>query len=175
MEPSGRNQWQPAANARAPKSVLTSQTVATGCDQLPVGAHGEEGVDVALCSRPSAIHSRRGKRDPAHIPLRLPTRATTSSRADPAGGSRKLPQVPANPRNGSAGKPCTRRKSPPIPRSGRKRHDRPVTPEVAGSSPVAPVKYLQIGMFSRQSGPVRPPASRHPALIPHRKWRVSAA
>jgi hypothetical protein len=38
-----------------------------------------------------------------------------SSRADPAGGSRKLPQVPANPRNGSAGKPCTRRKSPPIP------------------------------------------------------------
>ncbi len=29
---------------------------------------------------------------------------------------------------------------PGYPRSGRKRHDRPVTPEVAGSSPVAPVK-----------------------------------
>src|SRR5436190_10578180 len=29
---------------------------------------------------------------------------------------------------------------PAYPRSARKRHDRPVTPEVAGSSPVAPVK-----------------------------------
>ena len=28
---------------------------------------------------------------------------------------------------------------PVYPRSARKRHDRPVTPEVAGSSPVAPV------------------------------------
>jgi hypothetical protein len=37
------------------------------------------------------------------------------------------------------------------PRSARKRHDRPVTPEVAGSSPVAPVKNLQIGIFCRRS------------------------
>jgi hypothetical protein len=36
---------------------------------------------------------------------------------------------------------------PAYPRVGRKRQDRPVTPEVAGSSPVAPVKYLQIGIF----------------------------
>jgi hypothetical protein len=36
---------------------------------------------------------------------------------------------------------------PAYPRSTRKRHDRPVTPEVAGSSPVAPVSPfgLQIG------------------------------
>jgi hypothetical protein len=65
-----------------------------------------------------------------------------SSRADPARGSRKLPQVPANPRNGSAGKPCTRPQIPAYPRSGRKPHDRPVTPEVAGSSPVAPVSLF---------------------------------
>ena len=32
-------------------------------------------------------------------------------------------------------------------RSGRKRHDRPVTPEVAGSSPVAPVKTCKSASF----------------------------
>jgi len=45
MEPSGRNQWQPVANVQAPKTAETSQTVATGCDHLPFGAHGKEGVD----------------------------------------------------------------------------------------------------------------------------------
>jgi len=40
---------------------------------------------------------------------------------------------------------------PADPRSARKHHDRPVTPEVAGSSPVAPVKVLQIGIFFRRS------------------------
>jgi hypothetical protein len=44
----------------------------------------------------------------------------------------------------------------------------PVTPEVAGSSPVAPVKSLQISLFCRYSGQERAPASRHPALIPLR-------
>jgi hypothetical protein len=39
---------------------------------------------------------------------------------------------------------------------------RPVTPEVAGSSPVAPVKSLQIGIFCRLSGRKRPPAFRIP-------------
>src|SRR6266536_5068613 len=39
MEPSGRNQWQPLANGKAPKTARTSQTVATGCDRLPFGAH----------------------------------------------------------------------------------------------------------------------------------------
>jgi len=41
---------------------------------------------------------------------------------------------------------------------------RSVTPEVAGSSPVAPVKYLQIGIFSRRLD--RRPFA-HPAHIPH--------
>ncbi len=45
MEPSGRNQWQPVANAQAPKRLKQAKTVATGCDQLPIGAHGKEGVD----------------------------------------------------------------------------------------------------------------------------------
>jgi hypothetical protein len=49
-------------------------------------------------------------------------------------------------------------------------HDRrPVTPEVAGSSPVAPVKFLQTGIFCWLTWRKRPPASLHPALIPHRK------
>jgi hypothetical protein len=43
---------------------------------------------------------------------------------------------------------------------------RPVTPEVAGSSPVAPVKYLQIAMFCCRSRRKRPSASFHPAHIP---------
>jgi hypothetical protein len=45
---------------------------------------------------------------------------------------------------------------------------RPVTPEVAGSSPVAPAETsLQIGIFCCQVGRERPPASACPALMPH--------
>jgi hypothetical protein len=44
MEPSGRNQWQPVANARPRKSPETGKSVAIGCDQLPLN-HGKEGVD----------------------------------------------------------------------------------------------------------------------------------
>ena len=54
MEPSGRNQWQPVANGKAPKPARTSQTVATGCNQLPIGAHGKEGVDGSSPSEGSA-------------------------------------------------------------------------------------------------------------------------
>jgi hypothetical protein len=49
-----------------------------------------------------------------------------------------LPAAPADPRSGII---------PAYPRSARKRHHRPVTPEVAGSSPVAPVKALQSTCF----------------------------
>jgi hypothetical protein len=38
-----------------------------------------------------------------------------ASRAHPAGGRRKLPPRPANPRNAGAGKPCSRRESPRVP------------------------------------------------------------
>jgi len=54
-------------------------------------------------------------------------------------------------------------------RSTRKHQDRPVTPKVAGSSPVAPVKSLQTGGFCWPEYRQRPPASLHPALIPRRK------
>jgi len=47
---------------------------------------------------------------------------------------------------------------------------RSVTPEVAGSSPVAPVKYLQIGIFSRRLD--RRPFA-HPAQIPHASRAVN--
>ncbi len=45
MEPSGRNQWQSVANGNARKRLNQAETVAVGCDQLPIGAHGKEGVD----------------------------------------------------------------------------------------------------------------------------------
>jgi hypothetical protein len=37
-------------------------------------------------------------------------------------------------------------------RPARRHHDRPVTPEVAGSSPVAPVEFLRIGVFVARRG-----------------------
>jgi len=49
---------------------------------------------------------------------------------------------------------------------------RPVTPEVAGSSPVAPVKALQIDIFCCLFRRKRPPASFHPAHIPHGNSRL---
>jgi hypothetical protein len=64
-----------------------------------------------------------------------------------AGSSRRYPRIPATARPKG---PLTTG-TPAYPRSARKRHDRPVTPEVAGSSPVAPVKL---------------PANRHVLLSP---------
>jgi hypothetical protein len=49
------------------------------------------------------------------------------------------------------------------------------TPEVAGSSPVAPVKYLQIGIFCCRCRRKRPPAYFHPAHIPHGNRRTVLA
>jgi len=44
MEPSGRNQWQPVANAPSLKTAeKQAKTVAVACDQLPFGAHGKKG------------------------------------------------------------------------------------------------------------------------------------
>jgi hypothetical protein len=62
---------------------------------------------------------------------------------DAPGSSRLHPPIPARPPPESPAHGGSPRRS----RSSRKRHDRPVTPEVAGSSPVAPVlmKCLQRG------------------------------
>jgi hypothetical protein len=81
-----------------------------------------------------------------HISRRRPPEAPASARQfpqDPGQEALLTPGIPA------------------YPRSARKGHDRPVTPEVAGSSPVAPAEnILQITMFCCQGGRERPPAFR---------------
>jgi hypothetical protein len=52
--------------------------------------------------------------DPAQIPF-VSLGDNGASRAHPAGGRRRLPQAPAEPRKGTVGKPCSPRQSPPIP------------------------------------------------------------
>jgi hypothetical protein len=54
MEPSGRNQWQPVAKRTAAKRHKQAKTVAVGCDRLPIGSHGKEGVDGSSPSEGSA-------------------------------------------------------------------------------------------------------------------------
>jgi hypothetical protein len=49
MEPSGRNQWQPVANARSLKSAETSQNGKEGVS----GSSPEEGSEKLLLIRPS--------------------------------------------------------------------------------------------------------------------------
>jgi hypothetical protein len=88
--------------------------------------------------RPQTVPSRR---------RRVPALGRGRSRAHPAGGRRKPRLVPAMPER-------RRKKSPaltPNPRLARvspRGRIRPVAPEVAGSSPVAPVNSLQISIFS---------------------------
>jgi hypothetical protein len=45
MEPSGRNQRQPVANAQTQKRLNQAESVAVGCDQLPPNLDGKEGVN----------------------------------------------------------------------------------------------------------------------------------
>jgi hypothetical protein len=107
-------------------------------------AHRKEGVDIALAppicdpfagevhgiSAYPALFSTQATTHPALIPHEAP------------GSCRWLPRIPAT----TARKALRTPAIPGCPRSARKRQDRPVTPEVAGSSPVAPVflKYLHI-------------------------------
>jgi len=44
MEPRGCNRWQAVANAVSAKRGRQAKTVAMGCDRLPRGVHGKEGV-----------------------------------------------------------------------------------------------------------------------------------
>ena len=111
------------------------------------------------------------------LPLRqllIPRSSRTSLPEGPV-GSRESPQPQGRKALRFTGIPAD-------PRSTRKRHDRPVTPEVAGSSPVAPVDSLQIGIsrcrFRRQieadytdfslaapkSNQSRPNRVRHPSI-----------
>ena len=136
----GGNRWQMGLPR---KRLEQAKTVAMGCDQLPGPQNGKEGVDVlpapGLCD-PFAAIPRRSRFVYQH--------GNDSSRTDPARGSRKFPQVPADPRNAVAERPA-HGGNPRLFPLNRKRHDRPVTPEVAGSSPVAPVFEMPANGISR--------------------------
>jgi len=45
MEPSGRNPWQPVANAQRPRTAELSQIRCRGLPPVAVRASGKEGVD----------------------------------------------------------------------------------------------------------------------------------
>src|SRR5207237_10458845 len=90
--------------------------------------------------RAAALDGQRGaagtfRSSWSRLPLRQPLLPRSSRTSLPEGpvGSRESPQLQGRKALRFAGIPA-------YPRSCRKRHDRPVTPEVAGSSPVAPVK-----------------------------------
>jgi hypothetical protein len=62
----------------------------------------------------NADHPDRGRRSRQTFPG-VCSEGNDASRAHPAGGPRNLPPSPANPRNGTVGKPCSCRESPLIP------------------------------------------------------------
>jgi hypothetical protein len=45
MEPSGRIQWQPVADAPAAKPQEQAKSVPVGCEPLPLNLDGKEGID----------------------------------------------------------------------------------------------------------------------------------
>jgi hypothetical protein len=105
-------------------------------------------IDGGVDWRVSASIAPPGTRIP-HTPRRFPAKTTLHPARIPrevAGSSRTRPAIPAS----HVAEILPRQEIPAYPRLDRKRHDRPVTPEVAGSSPVAPVKGLQIGISCSQ-------------------------
>jgi hypothetical protein len=68
MEPSGRNQWQPVADAPAAKPQAQAKSVAVGCEPLPLNLDGKEGVNPGLerCSAGSnwAANASNGSAQP---------------------------------------------------------------------------------------------------------------
>jgi hypothetical protein len=106
--------------------------------------------------------SPRSSDEARHQPAIPPFSAETTgaSRGPPAGGRGKLLLRPGNPRMPTGRESPAYARIPDHPRTARNDHDRPVTPEVAGSSPVAPVeKALQIGMSCCLLGRERLPVS----------------
>jgi hypothetical protein len=120
----------------------------------------EAGIRVHLRSAEKGRHSpsqlerpvaqvvpREGRgRSASHPPNRLQGSQQTHPVDIPqevVGSSRRSPAIPANHRDRTPAHGVI----PVYPRPARNYQDRPVTPEVAGSSPVAPVKSLQIGIF----------------------------
>jgi hypothetical protein len=121
-----------------------------------------------------AVSGRRPQREPRLHPAQISfvsQRGNGESRANPAGGrggSRRRPPNPARRRLRSPARPRNPRRSPPRPA-----RPRPACHAgVAGSSPVAPVKSLQIVYMYLT---YRPPASFHPAQIPRQNRPEIAA
>ena len=137
-----RNRGQPVANARRfrcdvarqlpiPRTEVTGSSEGRPPRTRRCGAFAwVRGEDDRASRAHPVVFATRTTRDPALIPHE----AVGSSRRHPAIAA----QLEAN-RPALAGNPA-------YPCPARKRQGRSVTPEVAGSSPVAPVKYLQIGI-----------------------------
>jgi hypothetical protein len=140
----------------------------------------EAGIRVHLRSAEKGRHSpsqlerpvaqvvpREGRgRSASHPPNRLQGSQQTHPVDIPqevVGSSRRSPAIPANHRDRTPAHGVI----PVYPRPARNYQDRPVTPEVAGSSPVAPVKSLQIASFFARSGAIDRRLSTGHALIPH--------
>ncbi len=130
-------------------------------DHPGVVAGWDDGVAVRACAAtcfPSGARRR--------TPLAFPTKTTRHPAQIPqevAGGSRL---GPGNSRKTTGEEGLLATEIPAYSRSAPKTQDRPVMPEVAGSSPVAPVKTLQTRKFCRPVQAQRPPASIDPAHIP---------
>jgi hypothetical protein len=119
-------------------------------DQLPKSCHVKD--EVAPHPTRRTVYKVANKRIP-----RISRRRSSEAPADP----RRSPQITAT-------EALLTAVIPAYPRPARNYQDRPATPEVAGSSPVAPVENtLQIGIFCCPLWRNRPPAfdrSRaHPA------------
>jgi hypothetical protein len=122
---------RPIAGSRVPS------TPRSACHRSPSAAHGCEGSTDARRPPSSRVERRLLNSSRVFSPT-----ATSHPAAIPqkvAGRSRPYPQTP--PRSGR--KALLTAGIPAYPRPGRKRQDRPVTPKVAGSNPVVPVKDLQ--------------------------------
>jgi hypothetical protein len=104
------------------------------------------------------------------IPANLPSVHRSGNDRIPRPSRRRSPEAPARARRSPQGHGEAALLSPVIPAySGPARtyQDRPVTPEVAGSSPVAPVEnILQMAFFCCPIRRKRPPVSFDAALIP---------
>jgi hypothetical protein len=129
---------------------------------------------------------------------RIARRTSTASRTNTNCSLLRQRPIPRGSRTSSPEAPARTRESPQsqgrkalltpgipaYPRSARKRHDRPVTPEVAGSSPVAPVKLpangsiVLSGKAQRstrlhktrvRAGPNRPKTGRKRVRAPRRQ------
>jgi len=107
-----------------------------GAATITSSAFGAVSIGASASGKSTARFGELRDRVP-HTSRRLQRR----QRSIPRSSRRRLPQAPARTRESPQAKGLEAllpRGIPAHPRSGPKRHDRPVTPEVAGSSPIGP-------------------------------------